>query len=159
MHDEDRSPFQIDPEQLDKELLAQPRLSRDAGRREAEARHEHAQKKAKFEVVAARLRLAIRGTPGRYSLRDKPNAEEVEAATTIQPEYQAALQALNEAKFELDVAAAETIAYLDRRKAIEGLIELMQLDWWAEKEVRPRTPRSREDADLMRRRASRSTDD
>lgn len=131
---DDDSPFDIDQNRLDREWISQPGKARAAGVREADARHVHAQAKAKLDVVASRLALTIRKTPGAYELRDKPTADEVEAAVTLQPGFQAALKELNEAKYALDVASADTTAYVDRRKALEGLVELLGMDYQSERE-------------------------
>lgn len=133
------SPFDIDPKRLDLMWLQQPRLARKAGVREADARHEYAQAKARLDIVAAQLALKIRKNPSGYDLRAKPNADEIQAAVTIEPEYQKAVTALNRRKYELDVATAETTAFVDRRKALERLVDLMSLDFHSEREPRSKT--------------------
>lgn len=161
--DESESPFAIDPARLDRELLRQPQMSAAAGRREAQARHEHAQAKARLGVAEARLkaqearaRIAIRAAPTNYGLMEKPTVDDVLAAVAIhdwvqtaQAAVEAATVEVAEALFAVEVAKADVTAYLDRRKSIEGMIELLQLDYWAERE--PRTGRAQASADELRR--------
>jgi hypothetical protein len=154
----EHDPLQLDPNRLDRELLVQPHLSRAAGQREAQARQDHAVAKAQLEVTAARLRLRIRTNPVGFGLKEKPTVDDVDSAVICQKVYQDALTNLNNSKYTLDVASADVTAYLDRRKAIEGLIELMALDYYAEREPKPHTPVSRETAEQMRRREIRRTE-
>lgn len=134
---EPQNPFTIDDRRLDRECLQQAQLSRAAGEREADARHAHAQAKAAFDVACARLQLAIRAAPVAYKLRAKPTKDEVDAAIILQPEYTEALLRVNEAKYALDLAAADVSAHIDRRKMIERRVELLAIDWHAEREPRP----------------------
>lgn len=130
---EPENPFGIDPGRLDREIVNQPRASRAAGVAEADARHAHAQAKARLDVTDARLRLAIKAAPEKFGLT-KPTVDDLAAAVELHPDHQAARTALDEAKYALDVASANTNAMLDRRKMIERLVELLALDYHAEKE-------------------------
>jgi len=138
MADDPKSPFDIDPRRLDLMWIRQPQLARAAGVREADARHAHAQAKARLDVTSAQLTLEIRKAPGTHDLRDKPTADEIAAAVTVDKRYQDALTALNRRKYELDVASADTTAFVDRRKALENLVELMKLEFHSEREPRAR---------------------
>ena len=150
-----QNPFVIDNDRLDQEWLRQPQLTREAGRREADARHEHAMAKARLDVVTARLSTEIRRTPGKFGLPDKPTVGQVEAAVTVQKDYADAVDAVNLAKRDMDYAAADTAAFLDRRKALERLVELLALDYWAEREPRAQSQKARELADDVRKRSAR----
>lgn len=152
-------PFQIDPHALDKEFLKQPGMTRDAGVKEADARHAHDRAKATLAVVEARLALAVRANPSKFALRDKPNKEEIEAAVVLQPEYTKAEEDVRKAKYDLDIASAYAMAMIDRRKAIERLTDLIQLDYYAEREPRPHTADGRREAEMRARHASRRADD
>ncbi len=150
-----RSPFDIDPRALDREWIAQPGRARAAGVREADARHAHAQAKAALEVTAARLLLKIRDNPGAYGLRDKPTVDEIEAAVVIHADHQTAVARLNQTEYEVNVAKADTTAYVDRRKALEAQVDLLGLDYQSEREPvarteqgKGRTPRPRMDAGI-----------
>lgn len=128
--------FTIDPHALHRELLRQPGLTRDAGNREADARHAYDQAKARLAVVEARLALAIRRNPGNYDLREKPTVDEVNAAVLLQQQHADAVKALSDARYAMDICSTASVAMVDRRKALERLVELLQLDYYAEREPR-----------------------
>jgi len=156
---ESKDPFDIDPNRLDREWLEQAKLARAAGHREAEARDTHARAKAKLDVVAARTALAVRRNPGAYNLRDKPNQDEIEAAVILSDSHQEAVKELNDAKYALDIASADTTAFVDRRKALERLVDLLALNYRSEKEPQAHTNLGREVSEAAKKRAIRSTDD
>lgn len=143
---DDQNPFEIGND-LWAEWERQPGLMRSAGRREADARHEHAQAKARLAVCAAALKLSMRKNPGKYDLRDKPTADEIECALELQKEYQKAVEAVNVSKRDLDYASADTTAFVDRRKSLENRVELLALEYHSEKE--PRMPASEKAREKM----------
>lgn len=153
---DDTNPFVIDHANLDKEWIRQATLSRAAGRREADAKHEHAQAKAALDVVCARLRIDIRERPELYGFKGKPTVDQVESALVLRPEYADAVREVNLAKRDADYANADTIAFIDRRKGLERLVELLALDYYAEKEPQALSRGAREQADRLQQRAARS---
>lgn len=157
--EEPADPFAIDRDRLVEEWLSQPRLTRDAGRREADARLEHSRAKAFADVTAARLKSMIRKVPSRHGLPDRPTIGQVDDALSMLPEYQEAVEAVNVAKRDLDYATADTTAFLDRRKALERLVELLNLSYWSEKDPRANTPQAREGMENRRRHALRGGSD
>src|SRR5262245_12754659 len=98
------NPFQINENRLDLELIEMPTRLRDAGIREADARHELAQAKAKLDVTKARILLAVRSNPGGFNLRSKPNEAEVEASVTLHKDVQRDVEEVNHARKLLDLA-------------------------------------------------------
>ncbi len=130
------NPFVIDLNDLAGEWQRQPKHSRDAGVREADARHEHTQAKAALAVVAARLYLRIRSDPEGYDLRAKPTKDEIDAAVTVHEDHLAAVHRVNEAQYVWDLAKADTVAFIDRRKALENEVELLALNYRSETEPR-----------------------
>lgn len=155
---EDQGPFRINPHNLAGEWRKQPQLMRAAGRREADARHNHAQAKARLAVTAASLKLAMRKNPGKFDLRDKPNQDEIDCALELEKEYVRAVADVNRTKLELDYAEADTTAYVDRRKALENHVQLLSIEYYSEKEPKAHTPEARERADDLRRRSARESD-
>ncbi len=153
------NPFVIDETKLADEWLGQANLTREAGRREADARHAHAQAKARLDVISARLKLQIRRHPEKFSLSEKPTVDQVETTLIVEKEYQEALDAVNVAKRNLDYATADTNAFLDRRKALERLVELASLNMWSEREPRPVSAGGREVLENRRRHAIRGNAD
>ena len=148
---------QIDPQRLDDEWLRQAQLTRKAGRAEAEARHAYNQTKARLDVLAARLNLRIRDNPGKYGLPAKPNNDVIAAAVTVNEEHVQLQQELNLRKFELDLASTEVLTMLDRRKALERLVELLALDYYSEKTPRAQSAAGRETSEKNLKRAMRTT--
>lgn len=147
-------PMGIDPNRLDREWLSQAQLTRRTGYSEADARHLYNQAKATLDVVEARLKLAVGRNPSEYNLKDKPTVAEIAAAVVVQKQYQDAEDAVRLAAYELDVRKADSTACLDRRKALERLVELLALDYHAERgEPAPKTEAGRAAAARMRDRA------
>lgn len=153
--DQPINPFTIDERRLDTEWLQQASHARDAGHREADARHEHAQAKARLEIAAAKIKLAIRRAPEKYDLPDKPNIDQVDCTLLMQKEYQDLLDEVNVSKRDLDYATADTNAFLDRRKALERLVELLSLNYGCDRAPVAPTPAARETIEGRRRRAVR----
>jgi len=142
--------FKIDESKLDREWVIQPQLQRQVGEEEADAQHVLNQKKAEFDVICARLSLAIRSDPEKYGIGKKPTIGEVDHALTLERDYQAGLTQLNLAKYQLDVAGAKKTAMIDRRKALENLVQLLSLNYYSEREPRTKSydgPRRMSDAE------------
>lgn len=130
------NPFDIDLNDLAGEWQRQPGYSRAAGLREADARHEHTHAKTVLAVTDARLYLEIRNDPAGHGLRDKPTKDEIDAAVTTHQEHCDAVLAVNNAQYAWDVAKADTVAFIDRRKALENEVELLALNYRSEAEPR-----------------------
>lgn len=145
------NPFQIDAANLHLEWIKQPQMSMEAGRREADARHELNQANANLSVIAARMAQAIRRAPEKFGLDERPTVDAVRGAVELTPEYQAAVQTVSNAELAVAYAKAETNAYVDRRKALENLVELLRLDYYSEQEAKPITSQSREYLEQRRR--------
>ena len=144
-------PFEIDPRALDVEWRRQPGMARDAGRREAAAKEAyarakasstlaHARAKAHAEVTFARLRHDIASRPEAYGLKAKATKDDIDACVGIQQQVVDAGAAVLQAKYDADVAvaeaelemntaAADVTAYVDRRKALERLVDLLSMDY------------------------------
>ena len=155
----EQSPFTIDVARIDQEIIRTPQLTRKAGVREAEARHELAQANARLAVTAAKRRQKIRADPPAFGLREKPNNDEVEMALQLDSLYQEAIKEVNQMEFAVGVAKAETLAMIDRRKMVERYVELMALDYFAEKEPHVRSQARQRLEDLSRQAVRGSPDD
>ncbi len=153
------NPLDINEAALDREWLRQAQLSRAAGEREADARRVHDLAKAKLAVVHARLSLAARKNPGVFGLREKPNADEIDAAVIVHEEYQVVQNMLIEARHDLDLAAAYNVAMIDRRKALERLVELFALNYFSDQEPRASSDNIRDRVRDAERREARRQDD
>lgn len=140
------TPFTIDPNALDAEWINQVRLTRKAGLREADARHEHAQAKARLDVLWGKLWREVLFHPELYGFPEgkKPTEESIKATVAVQSAYVAAVDAVNDTKRDLDYCSADTTAFIDRRKALENLVDLAQLEYNCTQDVAPKTPAGRE---------------
>jgi hypothetical protein len=150
-----QNPFDIDENDLATEWRRQPGLSREAGAAEADARHAHAQAKARLAVVEARLRLAVRRNPGKYGLPEKPTVDAVNDTVTLEDDYAAAVRAVDEAKHAVDLLSTNTVAMVDRRKALENLVQLLSLNYYAEQEPKAKTLAARDEISRRTPRADR----
>jgi hypothetical protein len=153
------NPFVIDENDIGGEWLRQPKLMRKAGHTEADAQHEYNQAKSRVEVVRARLWLAIRKNPLAYELREKPTEEDVKAAVFAHDDYQQAVREMNDAKHYADLCSADTVAMIDRRKALERRVELLSLNYFSEKEPHAPTEEARDLIDSHRKHSIRGGGD
>lgn len=156
MAEQRRNPFVIDLNNLHEEWQVQAKLSRDAGHREAEAKHEMRLAKARIAVLEARLNVVesqllihVRENPEEYGMeKARPPKEVLEAAVVVAMcedkravdiylQLTEAREELIRAEFAADVAEADRVAFVDRRKALENEVELLKLNYFAEREQRP----------------------
>lgn len=151
----ERDPFAIDPDRLDAEWLEMSRFARRAGAAEADARHAHAKIKTRLDVCEATLIVDIKRNPTKYGV-EKPTEKLVEALVVLSPEYQELVDKLHEAQRMLDLCRTDVTACVDRRKALERLVELLSINYFATAEPRAATGTARETMDARRRRAVRT---
>ncbi len=120
----------IDETALDVEWLEQPRLTLKYSRLAAEAEAEYNRARERLEVVKAELDKDIRTNPDKY---DIGKVTEVVVANTIllQDEYQAAKQNVIDAKHDWDMAKAAVFALQDKKKALENLVQLHGMQYFA----------------------------
>lgn len=142
--DDRQNPFVIDASRLDLEWLRQAQLARAAGRQHADAEHALAQAKAVLTVTKARVLLEVRKQPEVFGLRPKPNEAEVDAAVDLDARVTTALEAYQTAERDVGYAKADVIAFVDRRKALENYVRLLELDYVSEREPRPVGERARQ---------------
>lgn len=140
------NPFSIDPHDLDGEWLIQAKLTRKAGIREADARHDHAQAKARLDVLWGKLWREVLKNPELYDLAEgkKPTEDTIKATIAVQPSYIAAVDAVNDAKRDLDYCSSDTTAFIDRRKTLENLVDLVALEYYSTQEPQAKTPKAHE---------------
>lgn len=151
------NPFVIDEGDLWGEWMRMAQRTRDAAVREADARHEYNLADARLNVCRARLFHAIRKDPGKFDLPPgkAPSNDLTEAMVQIQPDFIRAVDDVNRARKDLDYAHADVEAFLTMRKTLENAVELLALNYRAEREPTPHTPMSREVLVDRRRREAR----
>lgn len=120
----------IDPARLDEEWREIPRLVRSYSEDIADAKHELAQAKARLDVEAAELSLKIRENPAAFDLPDKPTEAAIKARLTLSPRIQDSEKEINRAQHSLDILNARLAATLEKRRAIEGNVELLKIEYF-----------------------------
>lgn len=139
----------IDEATLDREWVEQPRLFFKYARRLADAQQARDDAAAELDLVKANLELEIREDFKPYGLK-KVTDSGVKAIIPKQPEYQNALKELNECKRAVGVLQAAVTALEHRKRALEKLVDLVSMDYFA-------TPRASEGTkDAMREVVKRS---
>ena len=127
----------IDPHQLDEEWLNQPVLMERYGRLAADAAKERDQVKERMDVVRAEQDNAIREDPAKFGCaKDKagaPKTTEAWIAATIltTDEYKKVSGELIEANYNLNLLNSAVRAMEHRKKALEKLVELFGLQYFA----------------------------
>ena len=120
----------VDESALDVEWLRQPQLMLRYTRHTAEMKRQADQAKEAVDVEAADLDRRIRNKPRAFSL-DKPTEAGVRNAIVLQPAYQRATAAYIDAKYEYDMAMAAVRAMDQRKTALENLVRLHGMAYFA----------------------------
>jgi hypothetical protein len=123
--------FDLDPLRLDEHWVEQARLFFRYSVQTAEARQEVNRLKAELDVVAAELDQAIREDPDEFNIA-KPTEAAIKAAIPLQDDYRAAQKALFTAMHDQDIYQAACGALEHRKRALEKLVDLAKLEWFAE---------------------------
>jgi hypothetical protein len=126
----------IDESALDVCWLKQPDLMQKYGRNAAQMQRLYDKAEEKLELCVADLDAIIRKTPEAYGI-DRISEERVKQAIKLVPEWKQANDALIEARYELNVARAVVKSFDHRRDALEHLVKLHGLLYFAG----PRVPR------------------
>jgi hypothetical protein len=139
----------IDETALDVELLEQPRLVKQYGDIVAEARKELDYIKDAFDTTKAELSKEIRADPDEFGL--SKITENIVAETIIlQDAYKKAAEDVVEAQYRYNMARSAFESISARKDAIEGLIKLHGMQYFAGPSV-PRNlteERSRKNDDM-----------
>ena len=139
--DERDSLVEIDELQLDKEWIRQPRLFRKYAFAVADAKLAVANRKADLDLAKADLGLKIREDPETFGVKKVTDAS-VGAAVIVQAEYRTALRRYNKAKHGLDMLMAVVEALEHRKKALENLVQLFSMNYFAEPKEKVNNERS-----------------
>lgn len=147
--------YAIDATQLDREWMEQPELYHRYARRLALCRRRHEEAKGNLEVVTAECAKCIRTHPLRFKL-EKSSETAIDKIIPLQPEYQKALKALQQAKYDLDIADVAVKTLDHRKKALENLVDLHGQDYFST--PRAKSDRARQAMDTARKRRARRAD-
>lgn len=122
--------IRIDETALDVEWLEQPSLMMKYARTSSHARMILDQKKEALELVKAELDREIRTNPSRFGI-EKVTEAVVTAAIISHADYKEASDALISAKFESDIAQGALKAFDARKDALENLVKLHGMQYFA----------------------------
>lgn len=131
----------IDENNLVTECLDHPRATLDAHEDEADAKHELAKANERLAVTEADLQLSVRETPEKFNLPKDMKEAGIKAAVMLHKDYRTAVQEVNDAQHRVHLCTAMVKGLEDKRRMIERIIELKQIDYWSE--PRPRGTESR----------------
>lgn len=120
---------------LEEDFLSQTRRMQRATDKQAEAKKDLAEAEAEFKAVAAELKNKIRSHPKKYGA-DKATEGAINELVILQPEYQEAQQQVIEAQYLVDLLGGEIRTLDDRRRTIEGLIQLHGQGYFAKPKVK-----------------------
>lgn len=139
--------YDIDPNALDREWLAQPKLYHKYAMRLVDARAELEKQKAGLDIVWAEVDRKIRRNPKKYGRGQKLTEKMIEAIINASVEYQGALSDLQREKHNVDVLQVAVDTLDQRKKALENLVSLRLADYYSE----PRMPKNGSDEYQKRR--------
>ena len=120
----------IDEQALDVECLEQPRITLQYAKWVADMERKKDRAKERVEVMKAELDRDIRNNPDKYGLT-KITEGAVQNTIILQPEYREAQEAYIEAKHESDIAKAAMRAVDTKKAALENLVKLFGLSYFA----------------------------
>jgi len=133
----------IDSNALDLEWLNQPELMRKYAKHMADAKKELDEAKERLDVGKARIETDIRANPEKHNMAKSTEAA-IQSAIILQPEYQKLAREYSDAKYEYEVAGAVVRAIDQRKTALENLVRLLGLSYFAG----PQSPRDLEQEKL-----------
>jgi hypothetical protein len=120
----------IDPDSLDTEWLEQPRLMMKYAKAAANAKKRVDQAKEQVEVTKAELDRDIRTNPDGFGI-SKITETVVQNTITLQAGYQEVMADYIEAKYEFDFARYAVQAMQERKDALENLVKLHGMQYFA----------------------------
>lgn len=126
----DRPLLEIDKYRLDEEAEGQPGLYLFWADKLAKAELRLAEAKAELDLTRAELSRDIRGRWVEFE-PGKPTNEAVEIRIFVNKEYQAAVRAVNDAKYDVDHCKAVVRGAEHRKSMIESLVYLQGQGYFA----------------------------
>lgn len=122
--------IKIDHDALDIEWLEQPELMMRYSRHQARCALDYDKAKERLEVVKAELDKQIRQHPEKYEIAKITETVILNTIIT-QPKYTATQGEMLDAKFEWDIARAAVNAINGRKDALENLVRLHGMQYFA----------------------------
>ena len=128
--------FDIDPDRLDEEWLAQPRRYHEKAVLLANCRRSYEMQKAKRDVVTAEMDRDVRCDPKAFGL-DKLTETVIEKTIVLGKGYQMANEKVVLAKHDLDIAQAAVDALDQKKHALQDMVRLRLANYYAEPLIPP----------------------
>lgn len=122
--------IQIDPEALDVEWLNQAELMRKYSKHAADMKYQMDNLKERMEWTKAEVEMKIRSTPEAYGLV-KVTESAIQSTLLLEPDYTKVQGEYNESRYEYDVAMAAVRAVDQKKNALENLVKLLSLSYFA----------------------------
>jgi hypothetical protein len=126
----------IDQAALDQEWLRQPSLFGDYAEAKAEAEKAADEAKEYRDLIEARLDKEVRSNPSAFGL-DKVTDKAIGVVVSTHPDFQKAVAALIQARYELALISGALEALRHRKSALENLVVLHGQNYFST--PRPRT--------------------
>lgn len=121
----------IDPNNLAEEWLRHPALFYHYSKGYAEAKKKASIYGERVKVIRSQLLKKARGDPKKHLKTAKPNAGDLEAYYRDHEDHKEAKEKLIEAEYQRDLYESIIYAFIHRREALEGMVELYKLKWFA----------------------------
>ncbi len=140
---------QIDPTALDVEWLAQAELMRKYTQHCADMKKEMDDSKEQLDFMKAEIEMDVRSRPDAYGLA-KPTEAGIQSTVLLQEKYQDQAKKYAKARYEYDVAVGAVRAIDQKKTALENLVKLLGVSYFAG----PKEPRNlyQEQIDATKRR-------
>ena len=120
----------IDPDSLDTEWLAQPRLMIKYSQLSAQARAQYETAKTNLDIVKAELDKEIRKDPEKFEVY-KITEGAIFSAIIIHSKYKEAMDALQTAQYEMNIAISAVSSIDSKKTALENLVRLHGMQYFA----------------------------
>lgn len=122
--------FEIDPLALDEAWLEQPKLYHDYALKLADAREALERAKSQRDVITAEVDLAIRQDPQSHGL-NSTTEKAIERVLTVHERIKEATDKVLKAKHRVDILQANIETLDHRKKALENMVQLLSMDYFA----------------------------
>lgn len=121
----------IDPDQLDVEAVRQAEVFYKWSERMIEARSKVERCKYEMDKIEAQLQLRVRDEPSKFGISVRMTEQVVEACVKTHAKYEAAAEALRQARRKLGRLESAVSAMEQRKRMIEILVTLHGQQYYA----------------------------
>jgi len=135
--------LQVDPDNLDREWIGQPRMYFRYAEELATARKIWDMAKVELELVKAELSLSIRSDPEKFGLA-KTTESSISATVLLQPVYVKAQREVIELKYLMEVLSSAVTSLDHRKSTLQNMVQLRLANYYS-KPVAPEGAKDRMD--------------